>query len=163
MEPVIIQAGRLELVLQTPEEVLAWVESLPPEVRGEVSPDWIARVLATLPGDVWSLSFAARLREGVPVGVVAFKGPPDNSGTVEIAYGIDEEHQRQGYATEAATALVAYALANRRVFRVRAHTKADNPASIRVLERCGFAPLGEVMDPEDGLVLRWEVSKPMIL
>lgn len=31
-----------------------------------------------------------------------------------------------------------------------------NDASTRVLTKCGFAFIGEVIDPEDGLVLRWE-------
>jgi [ribosomal protein S5]-alanine N-acetyltransferase len=30
-----------------------------------------------------------------------------------------------------------------------------NP-SVRILERLGFAHLGQVVDPEDGLVWRWE-------
>jgi RimJ/RimL family protein N-acetyltransferase len=36
------------------------------------------------------------------------------------------------------------------------HTKADNPAFIRVLEKCKFRYVGEVIDPEDGPVLRFE-------
>jgi RimJ/RimL family protein N-acetyltransferase len=39
---------------------------------------------------------------------------------------------------------------------VRAHTRLDTTASGRVLAACGFAPVGEVVDPEDGLVQRWE-------
>jgi len=42
---------------------------------------------------------------------------------------------------------------------VRAHTKADNAASARVLAKCGFLRTGEVIDPEDGLVSRWERRK----
>ena len=32
-------------------------------------------------------------------------------------------------------------------------------ASTRVLTKCGFRHVGEVMDPEDGLVWRWEKHK----
>jgi [ribosomal protein S5]-alanine N-acetyltransferase len=157
MKTVTIPTPRLELILQTPDEVLAWVESLPPEVRAEVSPDWIARVRTTAAGDPWALSFSARLRDsGAAVGGCAFKGPPDGDGVVEVAYGINEEHRGRGYAAEATRALVAFAFADGRVRVVRAHTKPDNVASIRVLERCGFDRVGEVVDPEDGLVCRWE-------
>jgi hypothetical protein len=91
MAEVVIPAERLELVLQTPDEVLAWVESLPPDVRAEVSPDWVARVRATAAGDPWSLSFKAVERAtGTAVGACSFKGPPDADGVVELAYGIDE-------------------------------------------------------------------------
>jgi RimJ/RimL family protein N-acetyltransferase len=157
LSSLVIPTARLDLVFQSPDEVLAWVDSLPPEVRAEFSPVWIERVKSTAPGDPWALSFAAVDREsGAQVGSCTFKGPPDSDGVVEVAYGIETEFGRQGYATEATEALVQFAFASGRVRIVRAHTKLDNAASIRVLEKCGFRRLGEVMDPEDGLVCRWE-------
>jgi RimJ/RimL family protein N-acetyltransferase len=75
---------------------------------------------------------------------------------VELAYGIDPTHRGQGYATEAASALAEFAFADGRVHVVRAHTKPGNEASARVLAKCGFRRIGEVVDPEDGLVDRWE-------
>jgi [ribosomal protein S5]-alanine N-acetyltransferase len=154
---IVIQTASLELVLQTPEEVLAWVESLSAADRAEVSPDWIARVRATTAGDPWSLSFRAVERaSGSVVGGCAFKGPPDEGGVVEVAYGIDPDQRGRGLATEAAAALAEFAFASGRVRLVRAHTKPDNSASARVLAKCGFHPVGEVIDPEDGLVCRWE-------
>ncbi len=160
MSSVVIPTPRLDLVLQTPNEVLAWVESLPPADRAEVSPDWIARVRTTAPGDPWALSYTAVERGGASVGACAFKGPPDAGGVVEVAYGIDAPHRGRGFASEATAALVSFAFASGRVRRVRAHTKPDNAASQRVLVKCGFRPLGEVTDPEDGLVERWELDQP---
>lgn len=152
-----IATPRLDLVLQTPEEVLAWVDSLPPADRAEVSPDWIARVRTTPAGDPWSLSFDVIERvSGASVGGCGFKGPPDADGMVEIAYGTAEEHRGLGYATEMAAALAEFAFASGLVRLVRAHTKPDGAASARVLTRCGFKPVGEVVDPEDGVVRRWE-------
>jgi ribosomal-protein-alanine N-acetyltransferase len=154
---LVIPTDRLDLVLQTPAETLAWVDALPPEVRAEVSPDWIARVRRTKPGDAWSLGFSVVERtSGAAVGTCAFKGPPDANGAVEIAYGIDEAFRGRGYATEAATALTLFGLADDRVQVVRAHTKPGNGPSPRVLEKCGFELRGEVIDPEDGPVYRWE-------
>ncbi len=40
-----------------------------------------------------------------------------------------------------------------------AHTLPAPNASTRVLAKCGFERTGEVEDPEDGLVWRWERSK----
>jgi hypothetical protein len=37
-----------------------------------------------------------------------------------------------------------------------AHTLPEENASTRALRRNGFLFAGEVMDPEDGLVWRWE-------
>ena len=157
MLPVIISTANLDLVLQSPDEVLAWVESLPAADRAEVSPDWIARVRSAAAGDVWALSFSIVERASrSAVGGCAFKGPPDASGVVEVAYGIDAPHRGRGFATEATGALVAFALASGLVQLVRAHTKPDNAASARVLAKCGFRQIGEVIDPEDGQVSRWE-------
>ncbi len=160
MPPFTLSTNRLCLVLQTPEEALAWVETLPPGVRAEVSPAWIEGVKATKPGDYWSLGFRvedATSRE--TVGGCAFKGPPNPEGMVEIAYGIDPPHQGKGYATEVARALVEFALGSSQVRLVRGHTKPDNAASIRVMEKAGFHHVGEVMDPEDGLVARLEQTR----
>lgn len=155
-----LETRRLTLVVRAPAEVLAWVESLPPEVRAEVSPDWIARVRAATEPDPWTCGFTmVRREDGTAVGSCAYKAPPDAEGMVEIAYGVEPEHQGQGYATEAARALTAFALGAREVRTVRAHTLPEANASTTVLTRCGFRFLGEAMDPEDGLVWRWETTR----
>ncbi len=103
--------------------------------------------------------FRVILREsGQEIGSAGFKGPPDDEGMVEIAYGIAPDHQSRGYATEAAAALTDFALADSNVKIVRAHTLPERNASCRVLEKCGFEFLGEAIEPEDGLVWRWERS-----
>ena len=48
--------------------------------------------------------------EWVAVGQMGFKAPPDEHGSVELGYGINPACQNRGYATEAAQALVAWAL-----------------------------------------------------
>jgi RimJ/RimL family protein N-acetyltransferase len=81
---------------------------------------------------------------------------------VEIAYGIAPERQGHGFATEAAGALLRFAAADPRVRLLRAHTLPEPNASTHVLRKCGFVQLGEVIDPEDGPVWRWERSAPHI-
>ena len=147
---VTVSTANLDLVLQTPDEVLTWIDSLPPDIRAEVSADWIARVRSTAAGDPWSLTF------NVVVGSCAFKGPPDAEGIVEVSYYTDPNYCGRGFATEAAGGLTEFAFASGQVRLVRAHTKTDNGASARILTKCGFHLVGEVMDPEDGLVCRWE-------
>jgi RimJ/RimL family protein N-acetyltransferase len=107
--------------------------------------------------DPWTHGFDVALRATAAViGRCGYKGPPDVDGVVEIAYGVDEAHRCRGYATEVAAALVAYAFASGQVRRVCAHTLPQPNASTRVLTKCGFERVGEVLDPEDGLVWRWE-------
>ncbi len=154
---VTISTASLDLVLQTPDQVLTWIDSLPSEIRAEVSPDWIARVRSTAEGDPWSLTFNVVERtSGSVVGSCAFKGPPDTEGIVEASYYTDPNHCGRGFATEAARGLTEFAFASGQVRLVRAHTKSDHGASARILTKCGFRLVGEVMDPEDGLVFRWE-------
>lgn len=157
METVEITTPRLRLVLQLPDQVLAWLDSLPPDVRVEISESWIQQVRRARPGDFWSLGFEIRLADGVPVGSCAFKGPPDGERAVELGYGIDPDHQGKGIATEAVKALTKFAFESGEVSRVRAHTLPGNVASERVLTKCGFERLGMVEEPDDGLVQRWEI------
>jgi RimJ/RimL family protein N-acetyltransferase len=157
MAEVEIQTENLRLVLQTPEQTLAAIEAMSPADRAEVSPDWLARVRASTAGDPWALGFAVVHRaSGTAIGTCGYKGPPDPDGVVEISYGIDPDHRGKGYATETAAGLVTYAFGDSRVREVRAHTFEKANASTRVLTKCGFRCIGEVIDPEDGLVWRWE-------
>lgn len=147
----------LTLVLQTIEETLAAVEALSPADRAQVSADWLARVRALTSPDPWTLGFSLVHRDSeTVVGSAGFTGPPTADGVVEISYGVDPDHQGKGYATEAAQALTAYAFDSGQVRWVRAHTRPEPNASTRVLAKCGFQRVGEVIDPNDGLVWRWE-------
>lgn len=148
---------KLKLVQQTLEEVLAMVRAMTPSEKAEVSADWLARLRASTPADPWMLGFSVvDLEKDTVVGTCGFKGPPTAEGVIEIAYGISPEHQGKGYATEAAQSLTDYAFGSGKVRVVRAHTRPEPNASTRVLTKCGFRRIGEVIDPEDGLVWRWE-------
>ncbi|MCR5439501.1 MAG: GNAT family N-acetyltransferase [Selenomonas sp.] len=80
-------------------------------------------------------------QDGVQVGDLCFKGRNED-GSVEIGYGIKDEFQGQGYATEAVRAAVDWALKQVGVLRVEAEAELDNTASQRVLAKCGFVPNG---------------------
>lgn len=152
-----IETQNLTVVLQSPDQVRAIIDALPPSEKREVSPDWLARISSSDAADPWLHGFALVERaSGTTVGSAAFKGPPDADGVAEIAYSVSEEHRGKGYATEAARALTEFALATAQVRIVRAHTRPASNASTTVLTRCGFRNVGEVVDPEDGLVWRWE-------
>ena len=95
------------------------------------------------------------------VGTCGFKGAPDADRAVEIAYFTFSGEEGRGVATAMAEALVRVARASaRQVAVVRAHTLAERNASCRVLEKVGFEHAGSIVDPEDGLVWRWEQPVP---
>lgn len=157
MNPAPIHTKNLKLVPRELQEVRTSVETMAPADKAQLSPDWLARLHALREDDPWVLGFSLVRREGeVVVGMCGFTGPPAADGVVEIAYGVAPEHQGRGYATEAAQALVEFAISSGRVCVVRAHTLPESNASARVLTKCGFQHLGEVIDPVDGVVWRWE-------
>lgn len=161
MEATPIETDRLTITPKNLEEVRAMIEAMDAATRAEVSADWLAKLDEADPTDPWTMGFTLVLRgSDVAVGTAGFKGPPTPEGIVEIAYGVEPDHQGHGFATEAAKALTDWAFASGRVRVVRAHTLPAANASTRVLSKSGFRHLGEVIDPEDGLVWRWERLQP---
>lgn len=168
-----IDTDRLHLVPFTPEMMRALI--VEPErfedlagfpvaaglhelfASGEVSPDFLARLRTLEHADPWQLGFAiVHPESGCVMGSAGFKGAPDPAGVVEVAYGIAPGFEGRGFATEATNALVDFAFATESVHTVRAHTLPAPNASTRVLVKCRFQYTGEVVDPEDGPVWRWE-------
>jgi RimJ/RimL family protein N-acetyltransferase len=76
------------------------------------------------------------------LGSVIFHGRPETDGIAEVGYGVEEESQGQGIATEATRAAVDWALEREEVRLVRATTPPWHRASIRVLEKSGFRCIG---------------------
>ena len=130
-------------------------------VSGDVSQQFVEKVRSTIGEDPWNLGFAVIDEiNHLVVGAGGLKGPPKEEGIAEIAYGIVPTFEGRGYATEVASMLMAFALQDPRVRIIRAHTLPTENASTQVLLKNGFEKLGEVIDPEDGLVWRWE--RPLI-
>jgi ribosomal-protein-alanine N-acetyltransferase len=107
------------------------------------------------PRDPWGGYFAVDEDTHEVVGSCAFKTPPTAEGSVEIAYFTYPPFEGRGYATEMARQLVEMATQAGTVASIVAHTLPESSASTRVLEKAGLALVGEVIDPEDGLVWRW--------
>ena len=89
----------------------------------------------------WYAIWMIEKTDGTHIGDLCFKGLREN-GIAEIGYGILEEHQGQGYATEAVQAACHWAFLHPDVRSLEAETDAENAASQRVLEKCGFRPNG---------------------
>ena len=109
---------------------------------------------AALPGDerfgVWVM--IERASRSV-VGDIGFMGPPDEDGSVEVGYSVIPARRRDGYATEAVRAILAWALDQPAVKAVVANCDRDNESSVRTLERVGFRRTGEA----EGRI-RWRYS-----
>jgi [ribosomal protein S5]-alanine N-acetyltransferase len=78
----------------------------------------------------------------VVVGSAGFTGEPKD-GAVELGYGIHDGYRNSGYATEAASALVHWALRQDGIREVVSECEQSNPASARVLEKVGLNRVGD--------------------
>lgn len=98
----------------------------------------MAAWVATHPGE-WTTGTAYRFaveRDGQVIGLCDVDDIAGDKG--EIGYWYDQAHWGAGIASEAALALVRFALEDLRLARLDAGHAADNPGSGRVLERAGF-------------------------
>ena len=81
-------------------------------------------------------ALAITLNDGTLIGGCGLKR--DRSNTTEIGYWLGVPYRGQGYATEAARALIDHAFGDLGLDRLEADARVSNPASRRVLEKCGF-------------------------
>lgn len=120
----------------------------PPEVLHMLA-DVAARVRETFSPASWLIIDGTEV-----VGLCSINRPPTN-GEIHIGYGIAPSRWGRGHAGRAIAAIVAWAKADPAVHAITAETNHDNRPSQRVLERNGFASVGERYDEEDGALICW--------
>ncbi|MBW3549021.1 MAG: GNAT family N-acetyltransferase [Actinobacteria bacterium] len=151
----------------------AWAEALAlgDDVFAErfgiaVEPGWegypevmalLAEVRHASTPDEWGLHLVFD-EDGALVGNAGWKGEPVD-GAAELGYAVAPSRRGRGIATAVVHELLARARAAR-LRTVVAHTLAEASPSTSVLARSGFANVGEVLDPDDGPIWRWELSLP---
>jgi len=131
--------------LQSDPGVVKWLYN---DVRDEAGTrELLARKLAgtelRAEGD-WLSCIAVA---GEPVGDVGLRWVSEEYRTGEIGFMFDPRYQGQGYATEAARAIVDWAFAAG-FHRVIGRTEARNTASARVLEKLGMRFEGQLVENE---------------
>ena len=87
------------------------------------------------------LVYPVLLKNGTYIGYV--QAVPFDDGTYEIGYHIGGGYTKQGYATEAVTAFLPVIMYQLSIKEIKGICLADNKASVKVLERCGFTKLYE--------------------
>ena len=90
----------------------------------------------------WYAIWMIELKDGTHIGELCFKGL-DLNGVVEIGYGITEQYQEHGYATEAVRAISNWAFQEPKISSIEAEIDSKNIASKKVLEKCGFIFTGK--------------------
>lgn len=87
------------------------------------------------------LVYPVTLKDGTYIGYV--QAVPFDDGTWEIGYHIGKNYTKQGYATEAVNAFLPVIMKQIGITEMTGICLADNKASVKVMERCGFAKLYE--------------------
>ncbi len=130
-------------------------DSWPGLDMAEALPFFIAEMEKHADAPVWD-GIIIHKEDNIVIGDMGFKSGPDEYGRVEIGYSIIPEYRNQGYATEMACHLIAWAWQQPGVTSVVAECLDNNLGSIKVLEKVGMRRL-----PPEGNLLRWEVRKEL--
>jgi len=153
-----IRTERLVLPLWTGADVAAIRSGSRTGFLGEWHPEFPRRDdvdAASLwhEGDVWGPRSIVR---GVTVlGSIGFFGPADESGELEVGYGLVRDAWGWGFATEALLGLLDAVGPEQ---AVRASIRPENKASLRVAAKCGFTQLRGATDDGELVMVRPSTS-----
>jgi [ribosomal protein S5]-alanine N-acetyltransferase len=159
-----ILTPRLALIAITPEAVLseqAADNRLGEIIRCSIPPNWppadwephvfdfLLNQFAQHPDQIGWPRYVALPHNGtrILIGTVGAFSKTDPPAECEIGWGILPPWEGQGFATEAAKALIAHLRKDQRVSALTAHTYPSIPASIRIMEKCGLTYNGEGEEP----------------
>ncbi|NLX14196.1 MAG: GNAT family N-acetyltransferase [Phycisphaerales bacterium] len=144
--------AHLEAELEAPARLSTVLQALvptswPPGEYDRPAIEFFRTCVAKKPEDVgwygwYAIQRPSQGQDAVLVAAGGYRGQPLPDGTVEIGYSVLPEYRSRGYATEIVHALVQRAFAIVEITAVIAHTQANNLASIKVLEHCGFKLAG---------------------
>ena len=135
-------------------------ENWPPDLYERLAMEFALQLLQGEEGqEGWSFWYllTSGMEQREVIGICGFKGRPDESGSVEIAYSVLDQFRHNGYATEAVTRLVGWAFSHQNVNEVCAETLPHLRQAIRVMEKNGFTFTGP--GSEYGVV-RYAVQRP---
>ena len=111
----------------TPDEVFETVED---------AAETIEFLMSCYTGSEGPFVYPVLLKDGTNVGYV--QAVPLDDGVWEIGYHIGGAYTNQGYATEAVIAFLPVIMKKLGISEIAGICVAENAASIRVLEKCGF-------------------------
>jgi RimJ/RimL family protein N-acetyltransferase len=125
---------------------------------GSLPPSFVAARTLKLAAEAkpapWSTSFLiVRSDDARFVGGCGFKTAPAG-GRVEVGYGVSPTARRTGAATAALKMLTDLAF-EAGASEVLAEVLPENVASIRVVQKAGFAQVGSRVDEDNAFVLQW--------
>ena len=115
---------------------------------------WYGRRLKQMHDDPeeapWLTRVMLRRSDGAFIGSIGFHGKPNELGQAELGYGVEPGYRRQGYASEAALAMIDWARREHGVRRFLLSISPTNAPSLGVAAKLGFQRIGTQIDEIDG-------------
>ncbi len=140
--PTVIETDRLTVYPATDEQIKkAIADETDPELKKAYT-DMLQGCIKYPDNREWYAMWMIEQKDGTHIGDLCFKGLDGNSVS-EIGYGLLEEYQGKGYATEAVKAALSWAFCQPGVTGIEAEAEENNAASQRVLFKCGFTANGK--------------------
>jgi len=135
-ERLVLRAPRLEdakavVTLASDRRVAENTARIPHPYRQADADEWITGVAAGACKETFLITL-----DGAPIGACGLD--MRDAPTPEIGYWLGAPYWGQGFATEAARAVIDYAFEQLGHDALQAGARVSNPASRRVLEKCGF-------------------------
>ena len=142
-------------------DVASMTGTIPHPYSERMAAEWIASALHGEEGTVFVIE-----RDGALIGCVGYR--EDEKGGAELGYWLGKPYWGNGYATEAAEALVTYAFDQGGLRYLTIGHFADNPASARIIAKLGFVEQGEkirecVAREEKALCVTYRLERATVL
>jgi RimJ/RimL family protein N-acetyltransferase len=137
-ERLILRAPRLGdakvlAALANDKRIAENTRRIPHPYKRSDADDFISAV--NVPGPDGEVAFLITLRDGPVVGAC---GIAMQDGAPDVGYWLGVKYWSKGYATEATRAVIDYAFTELGHDSLSAGARVTNPASRRILEKCGF-------------------------
>jgi RimJ/RimL family protein N-acetyltransferase len=92
------------------------------------------------------------------VGSISFHLPPDETGMIEVGFGVSESCRNNGYGKEALLGMWTWVIDQPGVKTLRYTVSATNGPSMSIINSLGFNHVGQQIDEEDGPEEIYEMS-----
>ena len=96
---------------------------------------WMTRRYRADEPSSWGIALK---RTGRVVGTIGYMAYNEENATVEVGYSLARGLWNKGYTTEALARVIDYTFDSMDINRIEAQHELDNPASGRVMEKCGM-------------------------
>lgn len=102
--------------------------------------------------------FAVQKSTKIIIGSAGFHDFPNAAGMIEIGFSIVPQLQNQGYGKEILLGMWRWIVKRVDVRILRYTVSPKNAPSLHIINSIGFLPVGEQIDPEDGLEIIYEMT-----